>query len=131
MRKVSSVEKHLRRIKELPQISLDEFSNDANVQDILLFNLTQAIQNCIDIAAHIVSDEGWGVPATQSEMFDTLVEKSVISRELATRLIAMVGFRNRVIHEYERLNLEIVYRVWTERLTDIEKFVSNVLKRFG
>lgn len=131
MRKVSSVEKHLRRIKELPQISLDEFSNDANVQDILLFNLTQAIQNCIDIAAHIVSDEGWGVPATQSEMFDTLVEKSVISRELAKRLIAMVGFRNRVIHEYERLNLEIVYRVWTERLTDIEEFVSNVLKRFG
>lgn len=131
LRKVSSIENHLRRIKGLPSISLDEFRKDTNVQDILLFNLTQAIQNCIDIAAHIVSDEGWGVPATQSEMFDTLVEKSVISRELAIRLIAMVGFRNRVIHEYERLNLEIVYRVWTERLTDIEKFVSNVLKRFG
>jgi uncharacterized protein YutE (UPF0331/DUF86 family) len=70
------------------------------------------------------------VPATQSEMFDTLAEKSVIPRELAVRLIAMVGFRNRVIHEYEKLNLEIVYRVWTEGLTDIEEFGSNVLKRF-
>jgi uncharacterized protein YutE (UPF0331/DUF86 family) len=71
-RKVSSVEEHLRRIKALPLTSLDVFKKETNTQDVLLFNLTQAIQNCIDIAAHIVSDEGWGVPGTQSEMFDIL-----------------------------------------------------------
>ena len=129
-RKVSSIEEHLRRVKELPSISLDEFRKDTSAQDILLFNLTQAIQNCIDIAAHIVSDEGWGVPGTQSDMFEILAEKSVISEELAERLIAMVGFRNRVIHEYEKLNLDIVYNVWQERLKDIENFGFAVVERF-
>ena len=130
-RKVSSIEEHLRRVKELPSISLDEFRKDTSAQDILLFNLTQAIQNCIDIAAHIVSDEGWGVPGTQSDMFEILAEKSVISEELAERLIAMVGFRNRVIHEYEKLNLDIVYNVWQERLRDVEEFAFAVVERFG
>lgn len=129
--KVSSIEEHLRRIKALPLTSLDLFKKETSIQDILLFNLTQAIQNCIDVAAHIVSDEGWGVPGTQSEMFDILAEQGVISRELAERLIAVVGFRNRVIHEYEKLNLDIVYKVWQERLKDIEEFAFAVVKRFG
>lgn len=98
---------------------------------MILFNLTQAIQNCIDIAAHIVSDEGWGVPGTQREMFDILADKGFISKDFAERLISMVGFRNRVIHEYEKLNLDIVYKIWTERLVDIEGFGLAVVERFG
>lgn len=130
-RKMSSIEEHLRRIKDMPSIPLDVFKKDTNIQDILLFNLTQAIQNCIDIAAHIVSDEGWGVPGTQSDMFDILAEQGVMSKELGERLIAVVGFRNRVIHEYEKLNLDIVYKVWQERLKDIEDFAFAVVERFG
>lgn len=130
-RKVHSIEEHVRRIKDLPSISLDVFKRDFNVQDILLFNITQAIQNCIDLAAHIVSDEGWGVPGTQSEMFDILSEKEIISRAFAGRLVGMVGFRNRVVHEYDRLNLDIVYKVWQEAIRDIEAFAFAVVERFG
>ena len=130
-RKLISVEEHVRRIKELPSTSLDVFKKDTNSQDILLFNLTQAIQNCIDIAAHKVSDEGWGLPGTQSEIFDILTDKGLISRDFAGRLIGMVGFRNRVVHEYEKLNLEIVYKVWQERPRDVEEFAFVVVERFG
>ena len=107
------------------------FAKDTNSQDILLFNLTQAIQNCIDIAVHILSDEGWGLPGTQSEIFDILADKGLISKDLAGRLISMVGFRNRVVHEYEKLDLEIVYKVWQERLRDVEEFAFAVVERFG
>jgi len=130
-RKVSFIEEHVRRIRELSPTSLDVFKKDNNSQDILLFNLTQAIQNCIDIAAHIVSDEGWGVPGTQSEIFDILTDKGLISKDFAGRLISMVGFRNRVVHEYEKLDLEIVYKVWQERLRDAEEFAFAVVERFG
>ena len=68
-RKLSLVEEHCRRIKGLPALTIEVFKKDTTVQDILLFNLTQAIQNCVDIATHIISDEGWGVPGTQSEIF--------------------------------------------------------------
>lgn len=130
-RKLDQIEHHLERIRSLPDLSLEAFKNDAATQDIFLFNLTQAIQNCIDIATHIVSDEGWGMPGTQSEGFDILKEKGVIQGELAERLVSMVGFRNRVIHEYETLDLDIVYDIWRNRLRDIEGFCLAVVERFG
>ena len=78
-----------------------------------------------------MSDEGWGLPGTQSEIFDILTDKGLISRDFAGRLIGMVGFRNRVVHEYEKLNLEIVYKVWQERPRDVEEFAFVVVERFG
>ena len=130
-RKVDIIEGHLRRIKSLPAHSSEEFKSNTMVQDVLLFNLTQAVQNCIDIVTHIVSDEGWGIPGTQSEMFELLKDKGVISGELVEKLIAMVGFRNRVIHEYERLNMDIVYDIWQNRIKDIERFCLAVVERLG
>lgn len=130
-RKLDQIEHHLERIRSLPDLSLEAFKNDVANQDIFLFNLTQAIQNCIDIATHIVSDEGWGMPGTQSEGFDILKEKGVIQAELTERLVSMVGFRNRVIHEYEELDLDIVYSIWQKRVRDIEEFCLAVVERFG
>jgi uncharacterized protein YutE (UPF0331/DUF86 family) len=43
----------------------------------------------------------------------------------------MVGFRNRVIHEYEEINLDIVYDIWRKRLRDIEEISLAVVERFG
>ena len=34
-----------------------------------MLNLQQAIQNCIDIAAHIVAENDLGVPGSTAEMF--------------------------------------------------------------
>lgn len=60
--KAGSVKRHLSRIAEKAQVDLPIFLNDLDRQESILFNLQMAIQNCIDIAAHIVSEEGLGVP---------------------------------------------------------------------
>ena len=59
--KASSVKRHLRRIEEKRNIDLKIFLKDIDRQESILFNLQMAIQKCIDIAAHIISDEGFGV----------------------------------------------------------------------
>ncbi len=59
--KISSVNKHLDRVKKQSTLPLDRFLASPDVQDIVLFNLHLAIQNCIDMAAHIVSEQGLGV----------------------------------------------------------------------
>lgn len=129
-RKISRIEEHIRRIRAIPPVSLEEFKKDTMSQDVFLFNITQAIQNCIDIATHIVSDEEWGMPGTQSESFEILREKDVVSPELVQKLIAMSGFRNRIIHEYEKLDIEMVYEVWQKGFEDLERFCLSVVDRF-
>lgn len=130
-RKIEQAEEHLRRIRQLPPLSQEAFRKDDTTQDVLLFNLIQAIQNCIDMAAHIVSDHGWGVPGSQREAFDILKDRDVVHAELAESLVSMVGFRNRVVHEYDRINLDVVYDIWQSRIGDIEKFCLALTDRFG
>jgi len=72
-----------------------------DTQDIVLHNLQLAIQACVDIGSHIISDEGWGVAGSFSEIFYILQQKEVISHALADKMVAMVGFRNILVHEYE------------------------------
>jgi uncharacterized protein YutE (UPF0331/DUF86 family) len=42
----------------------------------------------------------------------------------------MVGFRNRIVHEYEEINLRIVYDVWQKNSKDIEKYCKSVVVKY-
>ncbi len=130
-KKISQIEEHLRRIKQLPQLSYEEFLQNTVVQDVFLFNITQAIQKCVDIALHIVSDEGWGVPATQREAFEILCEKGILSEEWLELFTKMIGFRNRIIHEYESIRWELVYKIYEKGVEDIQNFCVLIMEKLG
>ena len=82
MAKASSVKRHVKRIEEKCNIDRKEFLSDIDIQEIVMFNLQMAVQNCIDIAAHIISEEGFGIPGSTSEMFYLLAENSYIDDQL-------------------------------------------------
>ncbi len=98
--KINHIERSLQRLKEKQNVTLAEFERNPDLQDIILHNLQLSIQGCVDIASHIISDEGWIVPDTLAGLFDILMEHKIISQELNEQLKKMVGFRNIIINEY-------------------------------
>jgi uncharacterized protein YutE (UPF0331/DUF86 family) len=78
------------------QSPLAAFLSDPKSRDLSLFYLFLAIQECIDLAAHWVADEGWGGPDDAGSAFDLLADRGVINRETATALRAAAGLRNRI-----------------------------------
>jgi uncharacterized protein YutE (UPF0331/DUF86 family) len=131
LRKIHSIELYLTQIKKKRDVGIEAFEKDKDLQSIILFNLIQSIQSCIDIGMHIISDSGWELPGTQADIFETLAQKKVIAKQLAQKMIKMVGFRNRIIHEYEKINLNIVYEVWRKNSKDIERFCKSIILKFG
>lgn len=129
--KISSVRHHLRRIRDRLPGSEESFVTDEDARDIVVHNLWQAIRGCIDLAAHVVSDEGLGQPSQLGELFDLLAEAGVVPLELAARLRRAVGLRNIMAHEYVRLELPIVYRAARYERGDIEAFLLRLVDRFG
>jgi uncharacterized protein YutE (UPF0331/DUF86 family) len=65
--KAGAVNKHLERVLQKSDTDLETFLKDIDRQEIILFNLQMAIQNCIDIASHLVSQENLGVPGSYNE----------------------------------------------------------------
>jgi uncharacterized protein YutE (UPF0331/DUF86 family) len=129
--KASGIERHLKRIESKRGIALDEFLNDIDLQDILLFNLQVAIQNCIDMASHIISDDNLGIAGSTSEIFYLLQKNNYLKAELTGKVIAAVGLRNLLVHEYGNLDLKKVYKIIQDDINDLREFITSILKKCG
>ncbi len=127
--KSSAVKKHIKRIKDLPLKDLQTFQNNSDYQDILLFNIQLAVQNCIDIAAHIISDEDLGIPGSTNEMFYTLEENGYLTRDITEKMVRAVGFRNLIVHEYVNLKLDRVYEISKKDINDLEIFLKHIFSK--
>ena len=100
-------------------------------EEIIELNLQRAVQAAIDLAAHIVSTEGYGLPDSVAGTFTLLEQHGLVDARLADQLRRMVGFRNIAVHEYEPLDPAIVARIVEERLDDLRAFAARVVDRFG
>ena len=129
--KAGSVTKYLERVRLKSDTDLDTFLLDLDRQESIMFNLQQAVQICIDIAAHIVSDEGYGVPGSTSEMFYLLEDNGIIEKEITEKMVLAVGFRNLVAHEYEKIDIERVFKAARENTRDLVAFIQAVFKKLG
>ncbi|MBA4349223.1 MAG: hypothetical protein C0415_04450 [Thermodesulfovibrio sp.] len=129
-RKLERTEEHLKQIYLKKDPGIVAFTKNRDLQSIILFNLSQSIQACIDMGAHIISDSGWETPSTQADIFEILAKNKIISRPLAKKMIQMAGFRNRIVHEYEKIDLKIVYTVWRKHLVDVERFCKAVVLKY-
>ena len=127
--KVAAIERAVARVRE------EYNGDDANLfdnptrQDAILLNLQRACESAIDLAMHLVRIERLGVPQESRDAFGLLAGGGLVDADLAERLQKMVGFRNIAVHDYERLNLQIVRSIVTERLHDFERFCERALQR--
>ena len=125
--KAGSVRRHCKRISEKSKVDLEVFKTDLDRQESILFNLQMAVQNCIDIAAHIVSEEGYGVPGSSNEMFYMLEENHLIDSPLTEKMVKAVGLRNLIVHEYAKIDLDQIFHVVQKEISDLEEYIKDII----
>lgn len=124
--KLESLRRCVMRIKSKRLDSVEALTNDPDAQDILVLNISRAVQLCVDIASHIISTSPEPMPNTMGETFMTLVKLGIIEDELANRMKRSVGFRNIAVHNYEKVSWAVVHAISTEHLDDFRLFASAV-----
>lgn len=129
--KIGAVKSHLRRVEGKRGEDVNAFLVDQDRQDIVAFNFQGAIQNCVDIAAHVISEQGLGVPGSVSEMFLLLKENNVISEEVANNMVNAVGFRNLLVHEYGKMDIARMFVTARDNLVDIYGYMSEIIKNLN
>ena len=127
--KAGSVKRHIDRIKAKSDSDMAEFVQDLDRQESIAFNMHLAIQNYMDIAAHIISDEGLGVPGSAGEMFFILQENGFLSANLADRMVKAVGFRNLLVHEYQKIDLQRLHKAVEKNVDDLIEYLSAVFSK--
>ncbi len=124
--KIDIILKNLKYLNEIKSLEKEDFLASFERKQAAKHSLQEAIESCLDISNHVISGEGWERAETYSEMFTRLSENEVIGNELKDRLQNMAGFRNLLVHRYGEIDDERMWRILSERLDDISKFVENI-----
>lgn len=125
-RKLESLRRCVARIESRRPAELATLVADMDAQDVLVLNLSRAVQLCVDIGAHIVAASESAPPATMGDTFSRLAELQMLDAALAKRLRGAVGFRNIAVHNYEAIDWAIVHALSDGALKDFEAFARQV-----
>ena len=126
--KLESLRRCMQRIEDKTPEDAGSLIRDIDLQDILVINLTRAVQISIDIGSHIISTTNQPLPQTMGDIFTKLHELGAISQETNERLRKAVGFRNIAVHNYEAINWEIVYAICRNSLRDFRQFAQEICR---
>lgn len=98
------------------------------LQDAIAMNLQRIGELAIDIANYLVRKKKLGLPQDSADGFVLLHRAGLISEDLMLRMQGMVGFRNVVVYEYQKLDLGIMVDVIENHLEEPLQFANLALR---
>ena len=131
LRKLGELDEYYRQISEYDKITVSQYSGDWKVQRIIERTMQMMIETCVDIAGHIIADQGYRIPKSYSDAFGVLHEEQILSDKLFAALEKMAKFRNVVVHQYDKVDAEIVVGILKKDLKDFRGYrdaIVNFLK---
>lgn len=126
--KIRSLKQSLRKLSELSRLPEKTFLGNFIYFDSAKYNLITAIEAVIDICNHIISREGFEVPATSADSIKILVKYAILPSAYQDTFVSMVKFRNKAVHLYSEIRDDEVYAILGQHLEDFEVFIKAVLE---
>ena len=131
LNKAAIIERCLKRIDEEYRGHERDFHGNFTRQDSIILNLLRACEASIDLAMHLVRSRRLGLPQESREAFTLLEQAGLLNDALAARMRAMIGFRNIAVHDYQKLNLDIVESILQKHINDFRSFTAVALRSEG
>ncbi len=129
--KIARAHARLDQAEALVSRPVETFIADLAGRDLASFYLQLAIQEVIDLAAHWVADAGWEPPRDAASTFDILADRGAIDRDLAPRLRAAVGLRNRIAHDYAGVDPARLHAEFAAGVEPLRRFLVAVANAAG
>lgn len=132
LNKKESIERCICQVRRYYATASDlDFEDDYMKQDSIAINLQRACEQCIDLANHTIKTRKLGLPKDSKESFRLLATARIIPNELAKNLEGMVGFRNILVHEYQRMDIGLMIEVIEKHLDDLILFTNHIVAALG
>lgn len=111
---------NLKKLQKEPPF--EEFKKDRIKRNALLHEIQIAIQSCIDLGNHLISEKSLSKPETYKEIFEILKNTGFLEEGLAEKMKGLAGFRNVLVHMYLNLDLNRAYEILLKEVYTLEEF---------
>jgi uncharacterized protein YutE (UPF0331/DUF86 family) len=119
---------YLAELRSFGQLGREEFIREPGAHHLAERYLHLACECVLDIAHHVVSDQGYRQPGSYKDAIDVLHEEGLLDAALSERLKRWMGFRNVLVHFYLDIDHGISYDSIRQDLGDLERFAAAMAR---
>jgi uncharacterized protein YutE (UPF0331/DUF86 family) len=128
--RLSALENYLAELRTFRGTSREEFVREPALHNLAERYLHLACECVLDIAHHVISDQGFRQAKSNKVAIEILSEEHLIGEALSTRLQRWMGFRNVLVHFYVDIDHGRSYDAIQEDLGDFEEFAAAMARLF-
>lgn len=120
--RLDALEGYLAELRSFQSVSREDYIREPALHHLAERYLHLACESALDIAHHVISEQGYRQAQSYKDSMDVLCEEKLIDRELADRLKGWMGFRNILVHLYLEIDHGRTYDAIRDDLGDLEQF---------
>lgn len=126
--KLERLDEYVKYLSEIQQVNKNSFLKDYHFYGLAERYLQLSIETILDAGKMIIVASNLRKPEDNSDIPSVLEENKIISPELAIRLSGIASFRNILVHDYEKIDREIVYQKLHNNLKDFTDFKKEMAR---
>jgi uncharacterized protein YutE (UPF0331/DUF86 family) len=130
--KLSVIQENLKALDPIKEMKKDEYLRDIYKRKATERLLQELIEAAIDINVHMIVESGHAPPEDYYQSFIRAGELGMLSLDLAEKLAPSAGLRNRLVHEYDRIDHSIILEavalaeeLYSRYLKEVYSFISR------
>ena len=130
-RKIGLIQEDLGHLEPMRNLTFSDAAKDWTRWNALEWALAKIIGRAIDINRHMLAELGakdMQPPRDYTESFLLLKKLNVFPADFVTEIAKSAWFRNRIIHEYNEIDKNIVYNTIGEAVDQYTQYCSYLLK---
>lgn len=126
--KLERLDEYLGHLIEIQKVNKKSFLGDYHFHGLAERYLQLSIEILLDVGKLFIISENFRKPEDHQDIFVVLHERGILSEKLVERLIGIANFRNILVHDYEKIDREIVYQKLNKNLVDFQDFRKEILR---
>ena len=126
--RIAMIEKSLNRLEQFQKYTMEEFILNSDNYAIAEHHLRISLEAVFDLSRHLLVKTGLGKPNDYRDILILLSKNKIIPLDFMEKIKGMAGYRNRLVHMYNEISHEELYKIITTRLDDIRELTAFLLK---
>lgn len=119
--------KYIDRLKGFDSVQLTDYLDNFDYQLMVERLIELLVEASSDINSYMLAQLHNVIPSTYYDSFIEAGKNHLITRELANELAKSAGMRNRLVHQYEEIDHEIVFKSISVALKQFPLYIQQII----
>lgn len=131
LNKLKYLSKYVGILQSLQKYTVKELRKDVLIRGSVERYMQLSMEVTLEIAAMIISREGYEKPESHREAILLLGEHGILPKQFAEKFAPAAGLRNILVHGYAEIDMVKLYKHLQRDIKDFDTFARHVVKYLG